>query len=67
MAQQVLRTLTMPSLGRPTAQAREILAYWIERSRTRRQLRSLDDYILEDVGLTRKQAMEESGKYFWQH
>ena len=39
----------------------------IERSRTRRQLRALDDYILEDVGLTRKQAMEESSKYFWQH
>ena len=66
MAQHVLRTITIPSLDRHIAIAREMLDYWMERSRTRRQLRALDDHALEDVGLTRKQAITESGKYFWQ-
>jgi uncharacterized protein YjiS (DUF1127 family) len=49
------------------AYAREILHYWMERARTRRQLRALDDRILEDIGMTRDQAAAESAKYFWQH
>jgi len=66
MTQQVLRTLTVPSLDRRTAFAREILTYWMERSRTRRQLRMLEDHVLEDIGITRERAMAESAKYFWQ-
>ena len=65
--QHALRTLTVPSPDRHIAFAREILGYWMERSRTRRQLRALDDRILEDIGITRDQAIVESGKYFWQH
>lgn len=66
MAQHVLRTITIPSLDRHIALASEMLGYWMERSRTRRQLRALGDHALEDVGLTREQAIVESGKYFWQ-
>ncbi len=65
--QQILRTSTLPPLDRRIAYAREILNYWMERARTRRQLRSLDDRILEDIGMTRHQAAAESAKYFWQH
>ena len=67
MAQHVLRTITAPSLDRHIAIAREMMGYWMERSRTRSQLRALSDHALEDVGLTRKQAILESNKYFWQH
>lgn len=65
--QQILRTSTLPPLDRRMAYAREILNYWMERARTRRQLRALDDRILEDIGMTRDQAAAESAKYFWQH
>ena len=65
--QQILRTSTLPPLDRRIAYAREILHYWMERARTRRQLRELDDRILEDIGMTRDQAAAESAKYFWQH
>ena len=65
--QQILRTSTLPPLDRRMAYAREILNYWMERARTRRQLRELDDRILEDIGMTRDQAAAESAKYFWQH
>ena len=66
MAQHVLRTITIPSTDRHIALAREMLGYWMERSRTRRQLKALDDHVLADVGLTREQAIAESDKYFWQ-
>ncbi len=64
---QILRTSTLPPLDHRIAYAREILHYWMERARTRRQLRALDDRILEDIGMTRQQAAAESAKYFWQH
>ena len=38
--------------------------------RTRRQQRQklseLDDHLLADIGLSREQALRESGKRFWQ-
>ena len=64
--QQVLRSFAVPSLGRHLESTREILAYWMERSRTRSQLRAAEDRVLLDVGITREQAIAESGKYFWQ-
>ena len=64
--QQVLRSWTVPSLDRNLGLTREILTYWMERSRTRRRLRAAEDRILVDIGITREQAMAESDKYFWQ-
>jgi uncharacterized protein YjiS (DUF1127 family) len=42
------------------------VALYIQRSRTRRQLRKLDDAVLKDIGLTRQQAEQEARLYFWQ-
>ncbi len=38
---------------------------WAERSRQRRALRGLDDRLLDDIGLTREQALREASKPFW--
>ncbi len=42
------------------------VALYIQRSRTRKQLRELDDTVLKDIGLTRQQAEQEARLYFWQ-
>ena len=41
------------------------LQAWAERLRQRRDLRELDDWLLEDIGVTRQQADAESHKPFW--
>jgi uncharacterized protein YjiS (DUF1127 family) len=42
------------------------VALYIQRYRSRRQLRELDDAVLKDIGLTRPQAEQEARLYFWQ-
>lgn len=37
----------------------------LRRQRHRRRLLSLEDRLLEDIGLTRAQALEEGSKPFW--
>lgn len=39
---------------------------WLERTRTRRQLRGLDDRMLQDIGVSRYDAEREADKPFWQ-
>ena len=39
---------------------------WIHRAQTRRKLKALDPRLLNDVGITRAQALEEARKPFWQ-
>jgi uncharacterized protein YjiS (DUF1127 family) len=43
------------------------LLRWTERSRRRAAFRDLaeDPHLLNDVGLTRREAMDEAGKPFW--
>lgn len=43
----------------------DLLLIWRERARQRRQLRSLNDHMLRDLGLTRADVMAESSKPFW--
>jgi len=43
----------------------DMLLTWRERARQRRQLRSLNDHMLRDLGLTRADVMAESSKPFW--
>lgn len=43
-----------------------ILRAWMARSRDRRQLASLNDRMLEDIGLNRIDIAVETGKFFWQ-
>ena len=41
------------------------LLMWHERASTRARLRELDARFLEDVGLSRKDALKEARKPFW--
>lgn len=42
-----------------------LLALWGCRRRYRRELLALDDRLLDDIGLTRRGAVEEGSKPFW--
>lgn len=39
---------------------------WLARSRERRMLAELDDFMLKDIGMTRADVVVESGKHFWE-
>jgi uncharacterized protein YjiS (DUF1127 family) len=47
------------------AAACSLLAAWIERTRQRSALTSLEDHMLRDIGITRADAARESRKPFW--
>lgn len=38
---------------------------WSMRHRTRHQLRDLDDHLLNDIGVTRREAFGEARRAFW--
>ena len=42
------------------------LRAWIELNRQRRALRTLDDRLLDDIGVSPDEASRESAKRFWQ-
>lgn len=41
------------------------VSLWRSRQRERRDLMKLDDRFLRDIGITRRQALEEAQKPFW--
>lgn len=43
----------------------DTLRLWHERARGRQQLRTFDDHLLRDIGITRLQAEAEANKPFW--
>ena len=43
----------------------DLLLIWHQRARQRRQLQSLSDHMLRDIGLTRADVFAESSKPFW--
>jgi len=43
-----------------------MLQQWLQRLRTRVDIRELDDHLLKDVGLTRLDIEAECRKHFWQ-
>jgi uncharacterized protein YjiS (DUF1127 family) len=49
-----------------SARGVDLVLAWAERSRQRRQLAELDDYMLCDIGLTRADVSHELRKSFWQ-
>lgn len=59
-----------PSGARPASslleRAWEVFILWQERSRSRDELARLGEHQLKDIGLTRSQAVSESGKFFLQ-
>ena len=42
-----------------------LLLTWQQRARDRRQLESLSDHMLRDIGLTRADVFAEASKPFW--
>jgi uncharacterized protein YjiS (DUF1127 family) len=67
--EHTLRLIALPARPRFAGllpSSLEILATWRRRSRTRRQLASLEARVLADLGLTRAQQRAEAGKWFWQ-
>jgi uncharacterized protein YjiS (DUF1127 family) len=49
----------------PLAAAWIVIASWIGRVRQRNALATLDDRMLQDIGITRYDAARECGKPFW--
>ena len=47
------------------AQFVELTLAWLERARQRRQLQSLNDHMLKDLGLSRADVDGEASKPFW--
>jgi uncharacterized protein YjiS (DUF1127 family) len=43
----------------------DTVCVWSERTRQRRQLRSLPDHMLKDIGVSRADIFQECGKPFW--
>ncbi|MEZ8103257.1 DUF1127 domain-containing protein [Vibrio bivalvicida] len=42
-----------------------ILKRWLRNHRTRKQLENLPDHLLDDLGLTKEKAYDESIRRFW--
>jgi uncharacterized protein YjiS (DUF1127 family) len=63
----VERRVPRSALPRSVAFAgwRQTFSLWLRRARTRRQLDSLSDHELRDLGLDRGDATREAGKPFW--
>ena len=53
------------SVAGRVGRAVDLVLSWHERARQRRRLRSLDDYMLRDIGLSRADVEGEADKPFW--
>lgn len=60
----VLR-LPLPPLSRALLRATLVVVQWDLRRRTRKDLRGLTDYMLQDIGLDPMSAAQEAAKPFW--
>jgi uncharacterized protein YjiS (DUF1127 family) len=54
-----------PLLASRVDRAIDLLLTWHQRSRERRQLRSLSNHMLHDIGLSRADVEGEATKPFW--
>ncbi|WP_171207515.1 MULTISPECIES: DUF1127 domain-containing protein [unclassified Ruegeria] len=55
----------LPLIAALAVQFAATVTKWEQRRRSRVNLGKLDDRLLRDVGLTRRQAYEQSRRYFW--
>jgi uncharacterized protein YjiS (DUF1127 family) len=55
----------LASLGKVAVRAVDTLLQWQQRSMERHHLSALNDHLLKDVGLSRADVAQESGKPFW--
>jgi uncharacterized protein YjiS (DUF1127 family) len=51
--------------GRDLLELFEVVAVWSQRARERRQLLTLDERMLKDIGASRVDAWQEASKPFW--
>lgn len=56
---------TLPVASRVAIKVAYLCLLWSQRSRTRTSLSALPEYQLRDIGLSRREAAEEYGKWFW--
>jgi uncharacterized protein YjiS (DUF1127 family) len=56
---------TLPPISRAVFAVATVVLTWETRRATRRDLRSLDDHLLHDIGLARELAAAECDKPFW--
>jgi uncharacterized protein YjiS (DUF1127 family) len=49
----------------PLSTLSRMLENWLNRRRLRQDLSSLDDRLLEDVGISREDALWKAGQPFW--
>ncbi|ENY71924.1 DUF1127 domain-containing protein [Aeromonas diversa] len=47
------------------ARIKHTLLTWLERSRSRRQLAEMPEYLLRDIGLCESDRYQETSKPFW--
>ncbi|WP_171098928.1 MULTISPECIES: DUF1127 domain-containing protein [unclassified Ruegeria] len=55
----------LPLIAALAVQFAATVTKWEQRRRSRVNLGKLDDRLLRDVGLTPRQAYEQSRRYFW--
>jgi uncharacterized protein YjiS (DUF1127 family) len=60
-----LTARSQPWLASRVGRAVDLLLTWHERARQRRHLRSLNNYMLRDIGLSRADVEGEAAKPFW--
>jgi uncharacterized protein YjiS (DUF1127 family) len=60
-----LAARSRPWLAQRVGGVFDLLLTWHERARQRRHLRSLDDHMLRDIGLSRADVEGEAEKPFW--
>jgi uncharacterized protein YjiS (DUF1127 family) len=51
--------------GRDLIEVLDVVAAWSQRARERRQLLTLDERMLKDIGANRADAWQEARKPFW--
>ena len=56
----------LPFLAAVAVRFANAVVRWETTRRTRVHLRTLDDHLLRDIGVTRAEAQAESSRLFWQ-
>ena len=59
-------TQTLPLVAAIAICFAGLVTEWNKRHRTRAKLKTLDDHLLQDIGITYAQARTEAARRFWQ-